>query len=122
MAWNAVREKKGEKKMGTSKIVEMRPTEQAHSSDTDERKGKDLHGGMELLEMDFLLGIVEDTKGNDENDVSMRRLNFLELLRREKQDQIDSIALKVYALNVGDLYGKHIQCQAMKELAKRTAK
>ncbi len=122
MAWNAVREKKGETKMGTSKIVEMRPTEQTRSSDTAEQKGKDLHGGMELLELDFLLGIVENAEGNDENDVSMRKLNFLELLRREKQNQIDSSALKVYALNAGNLYGKHIQCQAMKELAKRTAK
>ena len=83
-------------------------------------KNKDLRGGMDLLELDFLLSIVENTKGNDQNDVTMRKLNFNELLRREKQNQIDSNSLAVYAVNMGNLYGKDIQCEATKELAKRT--
>ncbi|GAF79904.1 unnamed protein product, partial [marine sediment metagenome] len=33
-------------------------------------KNKDLRGGMDLLELDFLLSIVENTKGNDQNDVT----------------------------------------------------
>ena len=85
-------------------------------------KNKDLYGGMDLLELDFVLSIVENTNGNDQNDVTMRKLNFNEVLRREKQNQIDSNALVVYAMNSGNLYGKDIQCQATKELAKRTAK
>ena len=85
-------------------------------------KNKDLRGGMDLLEMDFLLSIIEKTKGNDPNDVTMRKLNFNEVLRRSKQNEIDSNALAVYAVNAGDLYGKDIQCEAIKELAKRTAK
>ena len=85
-------------------------------------KNKDLRGGMDLLELDFLLSIVENTKGNDQNDVTMRKLNFNEVLRREKQNHIDSNALAVYAVNAGNLYGKDIQCEATKELAKRTAK
>ena len=85
-------------------------------------KNKDLRGGMDLLELDFLLSVVESTKGNDQNDVTMRKLNFNELLRREKQNQIDSNALVVYAVNAGNLYGKDIQCEATKELARRTAK
>ena len=85
-------------------------------------KNRDLQGGMELLEIDFLLSIVENTKGNAQNDVTMRKLNFNEVLRREKQDQIDSNALAVYTVNAGNLYGKDIQCEATKELAKRTAK
>ena len=85
-------------------------------------KNKDLHRGMDLLELDFLLSIVENTNGNDQNDVTMRNLNFNEVLRREKQNQIDSNALVVYAMNSGNLYGKDIQCEATKELAKRTAK
>ena len=85
-------------------------------------KNKDLHGGMDLLELDFLLSIVENTKGNDQNDVTMRKLNFNEVLRREKQNQIDSNALAVYVVNAGNLYGKDIQCEATKELARRTAK
>ena len=85
-------------------------------------KNKDLHGGMDLLELDFLLSIVENTRGNDPNDVTMRKLNFNEILRREKQNQIDSNALAVYVVNSGNLYGKDIQCEATKELARRTAK
>ena len=85
-------------------------------------KNRDLQGGMELLELDFLLSIVENTKGNAQNDVTMRKLNFNEILRREKQDQIDSNALAVYTVNAGNLYGKDIQCEATKELVKRTAK
>ena len=85
-------------------------------------KNKDLSGGMDLLELDFLLSIVENTKGNDQNDVTMRKLNFNEVLRREKQNQIDSNALAVYVVNAGNLYGKDIQCEATKELARRTAK
>ena len=85
-------------------------------------KNKDLRSGMELLGLDFLLSIVEHIKGNDQNDVTMRKLNFNELLRREKQNQIDSNSLAVYAVNMGNLYGKDIQCEATKELAKRTTK
>ena len=83
-------------------------------------KNKDLHSGMELLELDFLLSIVENTKGNGRNDVTMRKLNFNELLRRNKLNQINSKAVKVYAINQGNLYGKDIQCEAIRELAERT--
>ncbi len=85
-------------------------------------RGKDLHSGMELLGLDLLLSIVEDTKGGDENDVAMRELNFNELLRREQLNEIDGNALKVYAVDEGNLYGKDIQCQAIKELTVRTAR
>jgi hypothetical protein len=84
---------------------------------------KDLHSGMELLGLDFLLSIVENTNGgNDEKDVAIRKLNFKELLRRGKLNQADSKALRIYAINKGNLYGKDIQCEAMKSLAERTAK
>ncbi|MBA7570598.1 hypothetical protein ES708_12351 [subsurface metagenome] len=83
-------------------------------------KNKDLQSGMELLESDFLLSIVENTKGNDQNDVTTRKLNFNEVLRREKLSQVKSKALTVYAINRGNLYGKDIQCEAMGELAERT--
>ena len=86
-----------------------------------EKKSKDLHSGMELLESDFLLSIVENTEDNDQKDVTMRRLNFNELLRRKKLNQVNSTALKVYAINRGNLYGKDIQCEAMRQLAERTA-
>ena len=83
-------------------------------------KTKNLHSGMELLELDSLLTIVENTKGKGKNDVTIRKLNFSELIRREKLNQLNSNALKVYAINQGNLYSKVIQCEAIKELAGRT--
>lgn len=81
---------------------------------------KDLHSGMELLELNFLLSIVENTDDEDEKDVIIRKLNFKELLRRGKLNEADSNALKIYAINKGNRYGKDIQCEAMKNLAERT--
>ena len=130
MAWSTVSEKKGEEKRATrNKVVGLHRLTEASSSGQEKPEGeqaternRDLQGGMELLELDFLLSIVENTRGNDQNDVTMRKFNFNEVLRRGKQDQIDSNALTVYAVNAGNLYGKDIQCEATKELANRTAK
>jgi hypothetical protein len=133
MAWNTVREKKSEVKgMTASKIVEVHSSVKAPSSDIsgeenmkselNKNREKDLAGGMEILDLDFLLSIVENTEGNDKNDVAMRRLTFDELLRREQLDTIDSNALRVYAMNEGELYGKVIQCEAMKVLTERTTR
>jgi len=87
-----------------------------------ERRGKvrDLASGMEMLELDFLLNTVESPEGNDEKDIMMRKLCFRELVRRKQLKAADSNVLKVYAMNEGNLYGKDIQCAAMKELVKRT--
>jgi len=129
MAWT-VGEKKGDtKRPATNKVVEMRPSVKEPGGEASgEAKAKaelgkerDLAGGMEMLELDFLLSIAEKTEGDDKNDVMMRRLIFNELLRREKQDHIDSNALAVYAMNERNLYGKVIQYEAMRELTKRTA-
>ncbi len=130
MAWS-VGEKKGEtKKTGASKVVELHPSGKDASGDVagqqklkDEAarvKGKDLAGGMEILELDFLLSIIEKTGGADRNDVMMRRLNFDELFRREQLNEIDSSSLKVYAKDEDHLYGKDIQCQAIRELTIRS--
>jgi hypothetical protein len=85
-----------------------------------ERKGKDLSGGMEMLQRDFLLRVVEKTGGKDKNDVMMRKFSFKELVRREELKAADSKAIKIYAINKDNIYGKDIQCVAMKELAERT--
>lgn len=84
-------------------------------------RNADLNSGMELLELYFLLSIVQDTDGDNKNDVTMRKLNFNELLRRAKLDQVSSSVLKVYAINQDNLYGKAIQCEATRELARRTS-
>jgi hypothetical protein len=128
MVWNSIREKKSEvKNMTASKIVEMNAPGKSPFSDSehlrrDSNRNKDLAGGMELLDLDFLLSIVENTDGSDKNDVSMRKFTFDELIRRQQQDTIDSNALKVYAVNDGNLYGKVIQCEAMKVLTERTTR
>ena len=89
-------------------------------SESAEERGRDLASGMETLKPDFLVRIVEKTEDDDNNDVMMRKLSFNELVRREQLKAADSNALKVYAINEGNIYGKDIQCEAMKELAGRT--
>lgn len=117
MAWND--EKKVEtKRTGPGKIVEVRGP--GKSTGGESGKDRDLTGGMEMLELDFLLSVVEYTKGDDKNDVAMRKLVFNELLRREQLDTIDSNALKVYTIDESNLYGKDIQCEAMKKMTERT--
>ncbi|MHC4132114.1 MAG: hypothetical protein ACYSSP_09335 [Planctomycetota bacterium] len=132
MVWQAVRKKSEVKRSAKKKIVPLHTPDEEKSGETKSmensekevvmEKNKDLNSGMELLEMDFLLGIVEHTASSDSKDVTMRRLNFDELLRRGNLDRIDSHALAVYAVNAGDPYGKEIQCEATKELSRRTAK
>jgi hypothetical protein len=126
MAWNSTSEKT--KRTAPSKVVEMRSSGKGANTGGEKTKdesarerGKDLHSGMELLELDFLLSIVENTKGDNDNDVTMRKLNFNELLRRDQLNESDSHSLAVYAINEGNPYGKDIQCEAMKELTTRTA-
>ena len=131
MAWSAVNEKKNEKtKTMRNRVVETLPSTGAISSEIADRKklekrgagenSRDLQSGMELLQLDFLLSIVENTKGTNPKDVTMRKLNFTEILRRGKQNHIDSKALAVYVTNRDNLYSKDIQCNAMRELAERT--
>jgi hypothetical protein len=125
MAWNNVGEKKGDVKKGVAgKVVSLHSasSESAESGkgQLSREGGKDLSGGMEILEPDFLLSVVEDTKGDDSNDITMRRLTFYELLRRNQLNTIDSNSLKVYAVNEHRFYDKTIQCEAIKVLAERT--
>ena len=106
-----------------TKIVELGSTEETTGEAVMEKKtrtGRNLAGGMEMLEMDFLLGVIENTDGEDKNDVAMRKLSFNEVLRRNQQSEIDSPALTVYAVDEKNLYGKDIQSAAMKELTRRT--
>lgn len=110
------------KSTGT-RIVELGGAEEITGEVMMEKKtrtGRNLAGGMDLLEMDFLLGVIENTDGEDKNDVAMRRLSFNEVLRRNQQNEIDGAAMAVYAVDEKNLYGKDIQCAAMKELTRRT--
>lgn len=85
-----------------------------------ESKAGDLQSGMEILELGFLLQIVEDTSGDDVNDVTMRRLCFDEILRRDKLNRVSSKALKIYAKDEQGFYGSQIQCESLKQLSQRT--
>ena len=123
MAWG-VSEKKPEVKKSTgTKIVELGGNEGSGGEAAMEKKTRgqrNLAGGMEMLELDFLLGVIEGTDGEDKNDVAMRKLSFNEVLRRNQQNEIDSSALMIYAVDEKNHYGKDIQCVAMKVLAGRT--
>jgi hypothetical protein len=117
MAWNSDDKKTEAKRTGPGKVVEVRGPGKGMAGDKSDR---DVGGGMELLEMDFLLGVVENTKGDDKNEVTMRKLVFNELMRRDQVSEVDSQALKVYTVDEDKLYGKDIQCEAMKKLTDRT--
>lgn len=82
---------------------------------------RNVQGGMEMLDLDFLRSVVENTTGDDPNDVAMRKMTFNELIRTNRRHEIASGALKVYAIDEEGLYGKNIQCQAMQELTERTS-
>jgi len=64
---------------------------------------------------------VENTSALENQDVTMRKLSFNELVRTNRVHEIDSNALKVYALDQDAHFGKEIQVEAFKELAERTA-
>jgi hypothetical protein len=81
----------------------------------------DLTSGMELLELDFLLSVVANTTSEDKNNVTMRKLAFNELVRRSELNRVRSGMLKLYAINQGNLYDKNIQCEAIREMSRRTA-
>jgi hypothetical protein len=83
--------------------------------------GRDMHSGMELLELGFLLSVVESVENDDKTEVTMRKLCFGELVRTGQRGEIDSKALKIYVMDADGLYGKEIQCQAMQELSVRTS-
>lgn len=85
------------------------------------QNGRDMHSGMELLDLGFLLNVVENVDNEEKTDVMMRKLCFNELIRTGQRSEIDSKALKIYVMDAEGLYGREIQCQAMQELAERTS-
>ncbi len=124
MAWGVGERKLDLRKGPGGKVVPLDGTQTDEAGgETMEKKTKaqrNLAGGMDLLDMDFLLGVIESTNGTDKNDVAMRKLTFNEVLRRNQQNEIDSVSLSAYAVDERGLYGKDIQCAAMNELAHRT--
>jgi hypothetical protein len=98
------------------------------------RKAADLQSGLELLELPFLTGMVGDIESRQHADIEMRKIAFMELVRRGQLCGIEGKALKVYAKNSASSalrsaagekgekggFGKAIQCEALKELAART--
>ena len=92
------------------------------------RKAADLQSGLELLDLPFLTGMVSDIESRQHLDIEMRKIAFMELVRRGQLCGIEGKALKVYAKNSAyggpkggnGGFGKAIQCEALKELAART--
>jgi len=123
MAWGVGERKVDLRKGPGGKVVPLGEAEESGGETTMEKKTRaqrNLAGGMDLLELDFLLGVVESTNGEDKNDVAMRKLTFNEVLRRNQQNEVDSAVLSLYAVDEKGHYGKDIQCAAMKELNRRT--
>ena len=124
MTWGATDKKMTDAKKSTNtKIVELGGASEDMSEESVV-KGKGARSvacGMEMLELDFLLGVIESTDGADKNDISMRKLTFNEVLRRGQQAEIDSKALTVYSVDASRFYSKDIQCAAMSELTRRTS-
>jgi len=85
------------------------------------KSGRDMHSGMELLALDFLLSIVENIEASEKNDITMRKLCFNELIRTNQLREVDSKALKNYGMDADAHFGKEIQCAALGELAERTS-
>lgn len=85
------------------------------------KSGRDMHSGMELLALDFLLSIVENIEANEKSDITMRKLCFNELIRTNQLREVDSKALKGYSMDADAHFGKDIQCHALGELAERTS-
>ncbi len=88
--------------------------------EVNRKRGRDVSSGMELLDLDFMLDTVENVEASEPTDIQMRKLIFTEILRTERLHELDSSALKAYAVNQGGLFDKDIQCEAMKELTERT--
>jgi len=122
MAWSIEDKKTEVRKTASGKVVEVRSSVKGPPAKVELDRDRDLASGMEVLELEFLLGVVETTKSDDKNDVMMRKFVFNELHRRQQLEAVDSKALKVYAVNDGNLYGKDIQCEAMKKLTERTVR
>ena len=103
-----------------SKLRTARVRKQRVFGFASDEKGRDLHSGMELLELGFLLSVLEDMSSAEVRDVTMRKLSFEEILRRDRLSRVSSKALKIYAKDEQGFYGSQIQCEAMMQLSQRT--
>lgn len=120
MKWNNVKEENEALQEKAAAVVGVK-SEQSSGASKETRKSQNVNSGLELLDLEFVLGVVDSTGSADPNDIIMRKIGFNEILRRNSRPRISSDALKVYALDQNKFYGKDIQCQAMQELAERTA-
>ena len=84
------------------------------------RKSRVTNSGMELLAVEFLVGIVERIDALEKPDIAMRSMCWKELSRRGRLDAISSDSLKSYILNEGGFFDKSIRTEAMAQLACRT--
>ena len=121
MKWNNVKEENEALKEKVESMVGVK-SEKPRSNVASRSGDQDLKSGLELLDLEFVLGVIENTDSSDNNDIVMRKIAFNEVLRRDSRHEVASSALKVYAVDGDKFYGKDIQCQAMQELAQRTSK
>ncbi len=84
------------------------------------KRNRDMAAGMEILELDFLLSVIENTDATTDNDIMMRKLAFNELIRTNRVNEVESQSLKVYVIDEHGWFTKDIQCESFKELTTRT--
>jgi hypothetical protein len=102
--------------------TDIEPYDEEEANNMGDASSRNLESGMELLELDFLLSVVEETEGEEKNDVAMRKFSFNELIRTNRVNHVDSLVLKYYTVDEKQLYSREIQCAAMAELTDRTLK
>ena len=103
------------------KVAKVKPSSTHATITTDNKKTqRNDAGGMEMLTRKFLLMKTANVTELDKRDVEMRQMAFNELARRNELNEIKGEILKAYAVNRDNIYGKTIQCLAMKTLAERT--
>lgn len=101
-------------------IAGIEPYNEEEANKMGEGANRNLESGMELLDLDFLLSVVESINGEESNEVTMRKFTFEELIRTNRVNHVDSMVLKHYTMDADNLYSKDIQCAAMAELSNRT--
>jgi hypothetical protein len=112
---------RGNEECASESVAEPEPAAPIVHERSHAGRQRDKGGGMELLDEPFLVDMVERAGGGDERDVRLRRLCFAELVRRGRLDLVSSQILADYAVDRSRVGEKAIQCEAIRELSRRTA-
>jgi hypothetical protein len=114
--WKIQSSHKGPDEMKTTFGASLPKTQQAGNSTVQVRKQRVFGFASDEKGRD----LQEDMSSDEVSDVTMRKLSFEEILRRDRLNRVSSKVLKIYAKDEQGFYGSQIQCEAMKQLSQRT--